>query len=774
MDRLFIAIGRTVAHHRWKTVAVWLLVLTFGLAFAPRLQEVFDRETTSGDTGDSHEAAELVSSEFKGSSPFPQQLVFTSDSRTVDDPAYAAAAAPVIEKLEGTAHVTGVNGFFRTGNRQYVSPDGRTTYAVVNLDSPTYAEASKASAGLLDAVAAVPMPDGFKAYLTGAGVVMQEIDKESKESLSTAESVGLPIALIALMLVFGALVAAGLPLVMGMIAIIVALGLAFLVGQRVDLSVFLESAGTMLGLGLGIDYSLFIITRYRAERRAGRDVNEAVVQAVRHAGKAIAFAGFMVAIAMLALLAAESQIIVSVGIGGVLMALVSVAVALTLLPAVIALLGDRIERPQRLTRLIARTHRGGFWTRWAQVVMRRPLMSLGLGLAVIALLAAPALSLRTGSMGVNVLPNDAQSKLGYEVLQRDFGPGLTSPVQIVVRAPAGIDDPGTVSGIAALTERIKADPRFGGAVSITTLDPRLGVAQYQALYANDFAGVPPELRPQLGQLINLDRAGDTTIVLGLLAEDPDSEAAVAAVHDLRDTVVPAVTELRGDTVLVGGSTALQIDAADALYSRFPVIVGIILGTTFLLLLLLFRSILIPLKAVVMNLLSVGAAYGLLVFAFQNGFGERALGFTSPGFIDWITPVLQFAILFGLSMDYEIFLLSRIRELHDRGYSNEDAVAGGLERTGGIITGAALIMIVIFGAFTLSSILVIKELGFALAVAVLIDATLVRVVLVPATMRLLGDWNWKIPGWLGRVLPKVELEPAVTLTGNHPAAVTTDR
>ena len=314
-----------------------------------------------------------------------------------------------------------------------------------------------------------------------------------------------------------------------------------------------------------------------------------------------------------------------------------------------------------------------------------------------------------------------------------------------------------IAGIAELSAAIKADPRFAGAVSITTLDPRLTLAQEQALYANGFAGVPAELRPGLAKLVNLDRAGDTTVVLGLLAVDPGSDAALSAIRALRAQVIPSIPGLRGATVLVGGTSALELDSMDVLYGRFPIVVGLILVATFLLLLVMFRSILIPLTAVVMNLLSVLAAYGLLVAVFQHGLGEQILGFTAVGSIEWQTPVLLFAILFGLSMDYEVFLLSRILELHERGARNEVAVAGGLERTGGVITGAALLMIVIFASFMLSPLVLVKELGFALATAVLIDASIVRMVLVPATMRLLGDRNWWAPGWMGRSLPRVELE-----------------
>jgi len=257
--------------------------------------------------------------------------------------------------------------------------------------------------------------------------------------------------------------------------------------------------------------------------------------------------------------------------------------------------------------------------------------------------------------------------------------------------------------------------------------------------------------------VNVDSGADATVVLALLPDDAGADSSRDAVRALRNDIIPSVPELRGGQVLVGGATALEMDVSDALYSRFPIVIGLILAGTFVLLMVLLRSILIPLKAVVMNLFSVFASYGLLVLVFQKGVGDSLLGFESVGSVNWVTPVLLFAILFGLSMDYEVFLMSRMRELHDRGHSNEDAVATGLERTGGVITGAAAIMVVVFAAFMLSPIIVVKELGFGLAAAVLLDATLVRIVLVPAAMKLMGDWNWWLPSFLARVLPRVELE-----------------
>jgi RND superfamily putative drug exporter len=761
MNGVFAGIGGTVVRHRWKVIFLWGTLLVFGVAFAPRLQEVFDREFVTGNTGDSQKAADIIATEFTSRSPYQQQLVFKSPTVTVDTPEYREAAGAVLTAADATGLITNIDSYFATGNASLVSQDGRTTYAVLNLRSKTHSDGMKSSGKVMDAVAEAETPDWLSAHVTGLEASHADITAASQESMERAEMVGLPMALLVLVFVFGALAAAGLPLLLGILSITVALALAYVVGQFMDLSVFLASFATMIGLGVGIDYSLFMLTRYRAERKAGRDVDASVVEAVTHAGKAIAFSGLAVIIGLLALLATGEPTIVSVGIGGILVVVVAVAAALSLLPASLTLLGDRIEVPRSLARLIARGHRSGFWQRWANGIMGRPVLYAVIGVAVIAALAWPTLELKTGSMGVKMLGEDAQSRKGFEVISKEFGPGVVSPIQIAVRSPSGIDDPNTVAGLFHLTNAIGADERFDGVVSLTSVARGVTLEEYQALYANDFAGVPTEMTGQLGRIVNVDSGGDATVVLAMLPDDPSSDSSREAVSALRGEIIPSVPELRNHQVFVGGFTALEMDMTNALYSRFPIVIGLILAATFVLLMVLLRSVLIPLKAVVMNLLSVFASYGLLVLVFQKGVGASLLGFDSVGYINWVTPVLLFAILFGLSMDYEVFLMSRIRELHDRGHSNEESVSAGLERTGGVITGAAAIMVVVFSAFLLSPIIVMKELGFGLAVAILLDATLIRVILVPASMRLLGDWNWWLPGPLERLLPDVQLEREVT-------------
>lgn len=768
MDRVFSSIGRAVVRHRWRVVSIWVLFVVVGAVVAPGIQDVFDRGVDSGNTGESQQAADVIAAEFADRSAFQQILVFSSDELGVDDPEYRSAVADAVGIVEETGHVVGVTSYYSSGNPALVSDDGRATFALLELRQTNHGDAMLAAGDILDVVADAPRPAWLTAEVTGIEAVHADISAASQESIARAETIGLPVAMMVLIVVFGALVAAALPLLLGIISIVIALALAVLVGEWRGLSVFLETFAVMLGLGVGIDYALFMLTRFRAERKAGRTVEASAAEMVTHAGKAVAFSGVAVVIGLSALLATAEPTVISMGLGGILVVVVAVAAALTLFPAVVVLLGDRIEMPRHLARFFDRPSGSRLWHRWATHVMRRPVRYAAAGLVVLGALAWPTLGLERGTIGVDQLSSGYQSREGFETLADEFGAGMLGPVEVVVRTDRGVGEAEVVRGVDRLGKAIAADPRFDGVMSMTTMAPELTVEDYQAMYANGFAAVPAELSEPLRSFVNVDGDGDTTVIMGHLAIDPSSPKAWELVRDLRTDIIPTVPELADAEVLVGGTSAIEADASSALYSRFPAVIAIILATTFLMLLVLFRSILVPLKAVVMNLLSVLASYGLLVLVFQEGFGESLLDFTSTGTVNWVTPVLLFAILFGLSMDYEVFLMSRIRELHDRGYPTEQAVAEGLERTGKVITGAAAIMVVVFGAFTFSSILLMKELGFALATAVLIDATLIRTVLVPSAMRLLGEKAWWLPRWLDRILPHVALERDVDEPGVRPS------
>ncbi|MEE9178825.1 MAG: MMPL family transporter [Acidimicrobiia bacterium] len=454
MERGFGAIGRAVVRFRRTVVTAWLVFLVVGAIFAPRIQGVFDRGVGSGNTGESQLAADVIASEFVSRSAFQQLLVLSSEELMVEDPEYRQAAQALMGSIERTGHVTGVMSFWSSNNPGLVSEDGRTTFAVLDLRQTNHGDAMLGSGDLLDAIEGSPTPEWLTASVTGIEAVHADISTASQESIARAELVGLPVAMLVLIGVFGALVAATLPLLLAMLSIVIALALAVFVGEWRELSVFLETFVVMLGMGVGIDYALFMLTRFRSEREAGRDVEGAVVEMVTHAGKAIAFSGLAVVIGLSALLATAEPTVISMGIGGILVVLVAVAAGLTLLPATIALLGDRIEAPRTLTRFLDRSRDGGMWHRWATHVMRRPLRYTVVGLLVLGTLAWPTLGLEKGTIGVGQLSEGYQSRQGFETLTEEFGAGMLSPVEVVVRSDGSVGSAEIVDGVDRLTRAI--------------------------------------------------------------------------------------------------------------------------------------------------------------------------------------------------------------------------------------------------------------------------------------------------------------------------------
>jgi len=536
-----------------------------------------------------------------------------------------------------------------------------------------------------------------------------------------------------------------------LLAILLTLAGAFVLGHVVPVSVFVQNIASMIGLGVGIDYSLFALNRFRYERRMGKDPEAAAVATVAHAGKAVAFSGVTVIIGLSSLLVPASSILRSVAMGGIMAVLAAALASLTLLPALLVYLGDWIEEPQRLTRLLGRLGRAGFWHGWALGVMRRPALFIVLGLAALVALAIPATGMKTGALGVKMLGDEAQSRRGYDIVAEAFGAGRIGPVQVVVEPNASLADPATIAAVHDLCTALDADPRVDEVRSYAYFDPNWTLADYQNAFAGGFDALPEESREALARVVNLAGGADTALMFATLYSEPESEEADSLVADLRSEIIPSVAGLEGSRVLVGGPTALERDVRLELYGKYPFVVALVLAATFVLLMVLFRSLVIPAKAVLMNLLSLFAAYGFLVLVFQHGYGADLLGFSSAGFVNWVTPVMLFCILFGLSMDYEVFLLSRIKEAYDQTGDNTGSVALGLERTGAIITSAALILVLVSGSFALGDIIIIKAIGLGMALAIALDATLVRALLVPATMRLLGDLNWWAPAWLRRVV-----------------------
>src|SRR5215207_1891692 len=705
----------------WLTLAGWALALVVAIA----ISAAFLDDALSADEGvtsdpDSRRADELVIERFADELGPPgrdatEVVVVRSASATVDEARFKRRIQGIAAQLR-RAGATRVTSFYDTGERRMVSPDRDATWMLVDLGR----EAEGEIEAVVDAVEAADGRNGFDAAITGEHTLYADFSTLAEEDLRTGElGFGLPAALIVLLIVFGSAVAGLIPLLLAIVSIVVALALTALVGQAFPLSVFATNMLAAMGLALGIDYSLFVLSRYREERLHGRDRYAAIAALGATASRAVLFSGLAFTLAMVGLLLVPSTVMRSVAAGAIVVALVSVAAALTLLPALLGLLGDRVNalRIPSFGRSEGREE-SPFWSRIVRAVMRRPLTSLVLATAALLAMAIPVLALRSGETGVNTLPDRLPAKQGYLALNAEF-PGETSePVEIVIDGDAG--SPAVNTGIDRLSERLASEELLGRAER------------------------------------EINRAGDLTLLTVPVQGDPRGEDAVEAVRELRSEHVPRAFPDPGVDVLVAGVTAESIDKSDTMSRWLPIILALVLGLSFALLTIAFRSLVVAAKAVTVNLLSVGAAYGLLVLVFQGGIGNELLGFQQVDTIESWVPLFLFGVLFGLSMDYHVFLLSRIRERFRQTGDNSDAIAHGVGSTGRIITGAALIIIAVFGGFARGDLVMFQQMGFGVAIALLLDATIARLVLVPAGMELLAERNWYLPSWL-RWLPEVRVE-----------------
>ena len=529
---------------------------------------------------------------------------------------------------------------------------------------------------------------------------------------------GLPAAMIVLLLVFGAVVASLVPVLLAIVAIVFALALVAIVGQVWMVSFFVVNMLTGMGLALGVDYALFIVSRFREERGRGVEKIEAIAATGRTASRAVLFSGTAFVIALTGMLLVPDTILRSLAAGAVLVGITAVLAAMTLLPAVLSLLGDRVDA-LRLPFVGRRSsNEGSFWGGVVSRVQRRPVVSLVASTALLVALALPALDLRTGSAGVRTIPDGYTSKDGFNALERELGVGTVDSAQIVIEGDVAA--PAVRQGIEQLRVELASDPAFRS--------PEVTVA--------------PD--------------GELAVVEALVAGDSRDEAAVQAVERLREEVVPEALSGADVTTYVTGETAEIVDYNELMANWLPIVFLFVLGFSFILLTVAFRSIVVPATAILLNLLSVGAAYGLIVLVFQKGVGNGIFGFDQVDAIEAWLPLFLFSVLFGLSMDYHVFLLSRIRERYTQTGDSSEAVAFGVRTTARLITGAALIIVVVFAGFATGELVMFQQMGFGVAVALLIDATLIRSVLVPAAMELLGDRNWYLPRWLDW-LPHYEVE-----------------
>ncbi|MDO8612927.1 MAG: MMPL family transporter, partial [Dehalococcoidia bacterium] len=666
----------------------------------------------------------LLEDRLRGPEKVNEIVIVRSADRTVDDPAFRAFVEGLYADVAALGPDVIAQGasYYHTGDESLVSADRRTTI----LPFVMAGDETQADENIDDVLKVVREADGgggFSVLITGGASINKDFQEVSESDLQTGEAFGIPIALVVLVIVFGTVTAALVPLVLGVFSIVVAVGLTALLGQGFEFSFFVTNVITMMGLAVGIDYSLFVVSRYREERSRGREKLEAISTAGATASRAVFFSGMTVVFALLGMLIVPTTIFRSLAAGAIIVVIVSVLVSLTLLPAILGILGDKVDALRlpftgRRPAHESGSRPGGFWDRVTRTVMRHPVVSLVATAALLIALAVPYIDIQTGSAGVGTLPDGRQSKEGFLVLEKDFSFGLVSPAEIVI--DGDVNGPEIQQSIQRLEDELGQDPSYGRGT----------------LQVND--------------------SGDLALFSVPVAGDPSGDETIAAIERLRGEYIPRAFSGAEAEVLVTGITAKDMDYYDVTNSYTPIVLAFVLGLSFVLLTVVFRSLVVPLKAIVMNLLSVGAAYGLLVLVFQKGVGNELFGFQKVDIIEAWVPLWTFSILFGLSMDYHVFLLSRIRERFLQTQNNSESVAFGLRSTAGIITGAALIMAGVFGGIAAGQLVMFQQMGFGLAVAVLLDATIVRSILVPAAMQLLGARNWYLPSVL-RWLPEMRME-----------------
>lgn len=727
----FYRLGLWTARRRWFVIAVWVVLLLAALPALPNAAHVLSPGGFSTSDLEAQRASNLIQSAL-GENPSALLVIFEHPTLETTDAAYLQAVDDSlrdIRTLDLVARVT-----THRENPRQAAPDRHTAYAVIALR--TLPDEFR---GVIPQINGALRPSGLEMTLTGAPVFFSDIQSVTERDLRRAEFISFPFAGLALVLVFGSLVAAAVPAIIGGTAVIVTLGVVVLLTTVTDISIFAMSLVSMLGLGLGIDYSLFIVSRFRDEL-AEREVPAALGVAMATAGKAVLFSGLTVFIGLLGLTTFTFNALRSLGIAGSVVVGLSVLAALTLLPAILAVAGRRIDA---LT--VLRTRRGGtgFWHAIAGRVMQRSGTVFVAVLALLVLLGSPFLHAKFGAPDASILPTDVQSRQGFDTLQAAFGEGEIAPILIAVTAPGAITDPQRMIALDEFVARIRADSRVERVDSIVSLDPRLTLDQHLLLFDD-----PANIMDPYARALAADTTRERFTLVRVVSKHGQTT-------DLSKSLVKAIrnTPIRGDlTFSVAGGTAGVIDYAEGLYAEFPRALLFIVAATYIVLLLLFRSVVLPLKALVVNTLSILASYGALVVVFQDGALAGLLGFEPLGFIEASLPIIMFCVLFGLSMDYEVFLLSRVKEAYDGGLDNTQSVAVGLEQSGRLITSAAAIVVLVSSSFIAADIILIKALGLGTAIAVFLDATVVRALLVPASMQLLGDWNWWAPRAVLRLLP----------------------
>ncbi len=734
--------ARAILRFRFAIIGFWALVAALAVPGARRAGNVLRVEGQASAT-ESEQVYRLVREAF--AQPVAQYFAITVQGPIpVDAAPFTALIEELVREARAEPYIRQVVSFLDADDETLVSSDRRSTFVVAVLTAEESAIAMLRTPdvrALVRRVMARHAPrEGFEVHVTGGPAAEYDVRTTSVQDARRGEQRSLPLAAVVLVLAFGALVAAVLPLVVGVFAIVCALALVYVAAQFHPMSVFVLNLISMIGLGVGIDYSLLIVTRFREELNRGQPAREATLRTIATAGRAVVTSGLTVVVGLAGLFVIPLPETRSIAMGGVFVVATAVALSTTLLPAALSLLGRAIDRPRWLARRLAWYHAPFGWERWARWLGQHPWRAITIGGIVVAAITWPILGIRIGLPRAGWFPAGTDSDRGADVLGEMGARGAVQPIRVIVRAPEGrrIVASRYLRGLRRLSDTLHADARVARVRSVVDLEPGTSVLEYSMLYS-DIARARQRYPEFLGAFLS----PDSRITL-LDVQPADTTSLLTAMDLVRDIrlVRGNIPGLDSVDVLVGGFVASGVDLQAQLLRRFPLLIAVVLVTTAVMLFVAFQSVLVPIKAVVMNCLSVAGAFGLIVLVFQHGVGAGLFHLSSgTGAIYVLVPVLVFAVVFGLSMDYEVFLLSRVKEAFDRTGRNDQATMEGLSATASTITSAALIMMIVFGAFSLAKVLAVQLIGFGLAVAVFLDATLIRMVLVPAIMHIAGEWNW---------------------------------
>ena len=745
---VFDTFGTFLIRFRWAVILIWLAGGVFAATQAGATLGLLELRGRASQTTEARFADSLLTERF--ARPVSEFYAVTLSG---PGPVTEGEGGDLLDSLTAAARaqpwVRGVLSIRTTKDSTFLSKDRRTTMFLVSLatshDSvPVVVPVMRRA--LREVLQRTPNGSAYTVQVTGRAPLDIDIRTVSGEDAHRSERNLIPITFIVLVVAFGALVAAFLPVIVGVMVIVIALAIVGVIARHTPMTVFVLNMITMIGLGVGIDYSLLVVTRFREEMNGGHSPVDAAIRTVATAGRAVLASGMTVVVGFAALLLTPLSDTRSIGIAGLVVVAIAMLLATTLLPAMLAVLGATIDKPRWIAARVAWYHRPTIWLRWAASLSRHPYRAITLGGLGLLLLTVPVLFIHIGLPSRNWWPTETEAGAGVATLERMGMSGYIQPLRIIVEFPEGTPATGATAlkGLKHLSDSLRADGRVRDVKSLVDLSPGKSVIEYSMLYSS-----LDSVRANYPDFLDayLARDARTTLVDVIPADTTSLTTTMDVVRNVRRLAASGhIRQLKGATVRVGGYVAGALDFQDLLLSRFPMMVGLILGVTALMLAIVFRSVLVPIKAVVMNSLSVAATFGIIVLVFQHGIGAQLFGIDGPtSAIYVLVPVIVFAMVFGLSMDYEVFLLVRIKEAYDATGDNAAATRDGLAATASVITSAAIIMVAVFGAFAFAHIIMMQFIGFGLAVAVLLDATVVRMIMVPAFMQIAGRWNW----WPGK-------------------------